>query len=306
MGVIVLGILSAISWGLGDFGGGLTSRRAPVAGVLLFSQLAGAALSLGLVVLLRERPPVMSDLAWAVASSVFGAVGLACLYIGLARGRMGVVAPITGVLVAAIPAVTGILVDGVPSGGVLAGIALAIASVVVVSRVGEGADGRPSGWHWGLAAGLTLGAVTLTLSRMTPGLVFGPLLVMRLGEALLVALVLVAWRMRDAGGVGSARSGGRRASRLALAGDAPAWRVPPPLWLAVIGVGVCDSLGTAFYIAATQAGPLAIAGVLSALYPVTTVVLAITVLREQLARWHLLGIALSGTAIVLITTGAPA
>jgi drug/metabolite transporter (DMT)-like permease len=279
MSVVVLGILSAISWGLGDFGGGLTSRRAPVAGVLLFSQLGGAALSFAAARLLGEGVPGAADLAWALVSSLFGSVGLACLYIGLARGRMGVVAPVTGVLVAAIPAVAGIAFQSLPSTGVLVGIGLAIASVVVVSRVGDSADGRPSGWEWGLAAGLTLGAVTLTLSRMTPGLVFGPLTVMRLGEALLIAAAVVVWRPRAG------------------------WRVPRSLWPAVIAVGACDSLGTAFYIAATQAGPLAIAGVLSALYPVTTVILAVTVLREQVARWHLLGIAMSGTAIVLITTG---
>jgi len=286
MSVVLLGLLSAISWGLGDFGGGLTSRRVPVAGVLLFSQLAGAALSFGLARWLGEAWPAAADVGWALLSSAFGALGLACLYVGLARGRMGVVAPITGVLVAAIPAAAGIAFQGVPSAMVLLGIGLAIASVVVVSRVGEGADGRPSGWRWGVAAGLTLGAVTLTLSQLTHGSVFGPLTVMRLGETGLIAAVLVAWRPRP----------GSRSR--------PGWRIPRRYWPAVILVGACDSIGTAFYITATQAGPLAIAGVLSALYPVTTVVLAVTILREQLARWHVLGIAMSGTAIVLITAGA--
>ncbi|HEY2916635.1 MAG TPA: EamA family transporter [Candidatus Limnocylindrales bacterium] len=295
MSVVVLGILSAISWGLGDFGGGWTSRRVPVAGVLLFSQVGGAALSLVLASWLGEGFPQPSDIGWAIVSSLFGGVGLACLYIGLARGRMGVVAPITGVMVAAIPAIAGIVLQGVPSSSVLVGIALAISSVVVVSRVGDAADGRPSGWRWGLAAGVTLGAVTLTLSRMTPGLVFGPLTVMRLGEAGLIALALVLAPV-----VAGPRLPGVRDARRAR----PGWRIPRRFWLAVLAVGACDSLGTACYIAATQAGSLAIAGVLSALYPVTTVVLAIAILREQLARWHVLGVALSGAAIVLITAGA--
>jgi drug/metabolite transporter (DMT)-like permease len=280
LAVVVLGLLSAVSWGVGDFGGGLTSRRAPVAGVLLFSQLAGGALSLAAAVGTGEPVPRAADVGWALASSLFGAIGLACLYTGLARGRMGVVAPVTGVLVAAIPALFGIFFEGGLPPAVIAGIALAISSVVVVSRVGDAEDGRPSGLRWGVAAGLTLGAVTLTLSRLTPGLVFGPLTMMRFGEGLLVALAVFAWRPRVA------------------------WRVPNGLLLAVFAVGACDSLGTAFFIAATQAGPLAIAGVLSALYPVTTVILAIAILHEQLARWHLVGIVLSAAAIVLITTGS--
>ncbi len=277
-GVVVLGILSAFFWGVADFGGGLTSRRAPVAGVLLLSQVAGGAMSLGLTAALREPGPSTTDVGWALASSLFGAIGLACLYIGLAKGRMGVVAPVTGVLVGAIPAVAGMVLQGVPRVAVLVGIVLAVSSVLVVSRVGETDEGRPSGLRWGIGAGLTLGAITVTLSRTGPGLVFWPLAIMRLGEALLTGIVLIAGR--------------------------PAWRVPRRLWPAVVCVGGFDMIGTGFYIAATRAGPLAIAGVLSALYPVTTVILAVTILRERLARWHFVGIGLSAVAIVLITTGS--
>jgi drug/metabolite transporter (DMT)-like permease len=287
--VIVLGLLSAVSWGLADFGAGVASRRVPVAAVLITTQLAGAAMSLAIALALGEGWPSGADVGWSLGSSVFGGVGLACLYIGLARGRMGVVAPVTGVLVATIPAIAGIALDGLPPTGVVVGIALAISSVLVVSRVGGGDDGRPSGLAWGLAAGLTLGVVTITLSQMTPGLVFGPLPIMRLGEAALVAAALVAATIlaRDRG----------------MAGET-VWRLPRGLWPMLVGIGAFDMLGTGFYIAATQSGPLAIAGVLSALYPVTTVVLAVTILRERLARWHLLGIAIALTAIVLITTGS--
>lgn len=278
--VVVLGLLSAISWGFGDFGGGLTSRHAPVAGVLIGSQLAGGVASLALALALGEGMPAGADIGWALASSVFGSIGLACLYIGLARGRMGVVAPVTGVLVAAIPAAAGVLLEGALPPAVLVGIALAISSVLVVSRVGDGNDGRPSGLRWGIGAGLALGAVTLTLSRIGDGFVFGPLTIMRLGEAAIIGFAVVGQRRR------------------------PAWRVPRGLWPAVVAIGAADMLGTGFFIAATQAGPLAIAGVLSALYPVTTVVLAVVILREQLARWHVLGIAMSAVAIVLITTGS--
>jgi drug/metabolite transporter (DMT)-like permease len=303
LAVISLGLLSALSWGLGDFGGGLVSRRTPVAGVLLGSQLAGAVMSLAVAVALREPAPAAADVGWALASSLAGAVGLSCLYIGLARGRMGVVAPVTGVLVAAIPAVAGIVLQGAPPLAVLTGIALAISSVVVVSRVGDGGDGRPSGLRWGVAAGLGLGAVTLTLSRISPGLVFGPLTLMRLAEAVLIGAVIVAVALRERAtrGAGALQPG---TGAQAPGGAAIPWRVPRRLWPAVVAIGACDMLGTGFYIAATQAGPLAVAGVLSALYPVTTVVLAVAILRERLASWHLVGVVMAAVAVVLITAGA--
>jgi len=68
----------------------------------------------------------------------------------------------------------------------------------------------------------------------------------------------------------------------------------------VIAVGVLDMGATAAYLAATQAGPLAIAGVLSALYPVMTVLLAATILRERITRVHALGIVAAAAAIALI------
>ena len=49
---------------------------------------------------------------------------------------------------------------------------------------------------------------------------------------------------------------------------------------------------------------LAIAAVLSSLYPVATVILAITILRERVTRSHLVGIALTALAIVLIGVGS--
>jgi drug/metabolite transporter (DMT)-like permease len=296
LAVISLGLLSALSWGLGDFGGGLVSRRVPVAGVLLLSQLAGAVLSVALAAALGEPVPAPADIGWALASSGAGSIGLACLYIGLARGRMGVVAPVTGVLVAAIPAIAGIVLEGALPTVVLAGIGLAISSIVVVSRVGDAGDGRPSGLRWGVTAGLALGAVALTLSRISAGLVFGPLALMRVGEAAIVGLVVAAAAIIVV--------------RQAVPDGPPppgiAWRIPRRAWPAVGVVGTCDTLGTAFYIAATQAGPLAVAGVLSALYPVTTVILAVTILRERLARWHLVGVVMAGLAIVLITAGSAA
>jgi drug/metabolite transporter (DMT)-like permease len=278
LSVIVLGLTSSIVWGVSDFLGGLASRRAPLFGVLVAAQLIGLAIAAPIAVFRGEGQPLPVDVAWSAVSGLIGAIGIGCLYRGLAVGRMGVVAPVTGVLVAVIPVVAGMVLDGVPSAIVLVGIVLAIASVAIVARVPGSVTDAPSGLWWGIAAGLTLGVFTVTFSRVSHGLVFGPLALMKIveGVALYVAIVV---------------------------GRQP-WRVPRNVWPMLIAVGVMDMGATAAYLAATQAGPLAIAGVLSALYPVMTVLLAAVILRERITRVHAIGIVAAAAAIALIAGGS--
>ena len=74
---------------------------------------------------------------------------------------------------------------------------------------------------------------------------------------------------------------------------APTARLLP----AIVAVGVLDMAGNGAFILAVQAGALAVAAVLSSLYPVTTVILAAVVLRERMTRIHAVGIVLAAVAI---------
>jgi drug/metabolite transporter (DMT)-like permease len=81
------------------------------------------------------------------------------------------------------------------------------------------------------------------------------------------------------------------------------WR-PGRDWLLPLAlIGVLDTAGNGFYLAAVQTGQLAIASVLSSMYPVVTVILAAVVLRERVTREHTIGIGLAGVAIALIGLG---
>ena len=62
--------------------------------------------------------------------------------------------------------------------------------------------------------------------------------------------------------------------------------------------------GNGLFIVAVQTGALAVAAVLSSLYPVTTVILATVFLRERITRSHAIGIALAATAIACIAAGS--
>jgi uncharacterized membrane protein len=274
--VVVFGLLSAAAWGSADFGGAIATRRATLFGVVVISQLSGMAAAALLAVARAEPVPAVADVAWSVAAGLLGAVGITALYAGLAVGRMGVVAPITGVLAALVPVAVGIALEGEPSAVVVIGMALAILAVILVSRV-PGESGSRSGIELALIGGAALGLFNVAISRVDDHLLFGPLTIVRSVEAATMVVVILVSRRPAA---------------------APARLVP-----AILVVGVLDMTGNAAFLFAQQTGPLAIAAVLSSLYPVTTLILAALVLRERVTATHALGIAAAIAGIVLIGAG---
>jgi drug/metabolite transporter (DMT)-like permease len=272
--VVVLALLACVGWGVADFGGGLSSRSAPVLGVLFWSQVAS--LVVAIPVLLATREPAMgsTDVAISLAGGLLGAVGLALLYRGLSVGRMGVVAPVAAVLTATLPVGYGFLTQGIPSPLAIVGIVLAALSVVLVSRAPAAADGRPSGLRYGLAAGLTFGLFTVSASALGDGLIITPTVLIRIASISVIGAFVLARRSP--------------------------WRVPRRLWPALVAVGVIDMSATALYLTAIGIGPLAIAAILSSLYPVVTTILAAVVLRERVTSAHAIGIVAAGVAVALI------
>ncbi len=246
-------------------------------GVVLLSQFVGMTIAVVLALVRGEPIPVGTDLLLCVVAGVLGGLGITALYRGLAIGRMGIVAPVTGVLAAVIPVVGGIILEGLPAVIVLAGIGLAVVSVILVSRVADEGGGR-AGLTEALIAGVAIGCFGIAISGLSEGQVFSSLTVIRLVQAVLVVGLVLGTRA--------------------------AWRLPVNALPAVAVVGVLDMAGNSFYLLAVQTGALAVASVLSALYSVATVLLAAVVLHERVTRDHTLGIALAAAAIVLIGVGS--
>ena len=272
---VVFGLAAAVAWGAGDFGGGLASRRVPVYGVVLVSQAAGGAICLALALILGESFPTGKDLLVCIIAGLVGGFGITMLYRGLAIGRMGIVAPVTGVLAAVIPVIAGFVTQGIPPPLVLVGIVLAVVAVVLVSRVADETGGR-DGLTEALVGGTAIGFFGVAIAQLSPGDLFADLTTIRLVQGALVVLIALATRS--------------------------AWR-PGALVLPLIAIGLLDTTGNALYLAAVQTGQLAIASVLSAMYPVATVILAAAVLREPITRDHTIGIGLAAAAIALISLG---
>ena len=107
--------------------------------------LAGAAL---FVVLTGEPLPPPQALVWALAAGIVGMVGISALYRLLADGRMSIGSPLVAVIGAGLPVLVALLYgERLPPSDV-AGIALGLAAVVLVSipsRSAPSEDGRLDG-----------------------------------------------------------------------------------------------------------------------------------------------------------------
>src|SRR5574341_638722 len=95
---VIFGLASAATWGVGDFSGGLATRRVSVLTVTLLSQAAGLILLVLLAFIWGENFPSLADVGWGGLAGLVGLVGLMALYRAMAIGQMGIAAPVAAVL----------------------------------------------------------------------------------------------------------------------------------------------------------------------------------------------------------------
>ena len=290
---VLLALGAAVAYGLSDFVGGVASRRTSVWPVALTACLGAALGSLVLAVAL-PGDPAGRDLAWGALGGVGSGVGTAFLYRGFARGRMGVVGPVSAVGAALLPAAVGVLADERPSALVWAGMLLALPGIWLVSQ--EPADppdpspasplspttpgparGRAPGLADGILAGAGFGLLFAALGQVPEGSGYWPVL-----AAQLVSLVAV---------VGAS---------VLLGGD-PRPRVPGD-WLG-LAAGLTATTAVVGFVLARQQGLLSVSAVLTSLYPAATVLMAVVFLHERLHRTQAVGLALCGVSVACVALG---
>ena len=301
----VYGLLSAIWWGAGDFGGGLVSRFSSVFSALIAGESIGLLGSVAVAVAVGEPLPSTTSFAWAFAAGTCGIAGLGAFYYALSRGTMGVVAPLTAVIGAALPVVIG-LIEGEhlePVRGV--GIVVALAAVVLISMPGNASttDERRlrridlSQLPLIMAGGVGFGLFFVFLSRAADaGSTWWPLVVVRMaGVAFIVGAVVVALARTKAP---------RLATRADIVLGLPKVRaraLPMPLLAGMfLLTGVGDLGGNAFFVLAARADVLSVAVVLSSLYPVVTTLLAAVFLHERLRPVQIVGVLLASISVPLL------
>jgi drug/metabolite transporter (DMT)-like permease len=274
---VLLSGLAALFYGVADFSGGFAVRKSPLLPVLVISQAAGALLALTFVLTSDQTVPAAPDLAWGLAAGVSGAFGLALLYRGIARSLVALVSPAAALIGAAIPLAFGILSGERPTATALAGAAICLPAILLLSWERSGAVERKaarSALLYALLAGVPIGGFFIALAHTSPGSGLWPVLAARFSSiAVLLAAALIS-RQRIAVSRASA--------------------------LPTLVAGLADMAANILFLLATRAGLLSLAVIVSSLYPAPTVILARIFFREHIPLPRALGMSLAIVGIALI------
>ncbi|WP_432979134.1 EamA family transporter [Dactylosporangium sp. CA-233914] len=275
---IILAALSGLVWGVGDFAGGKASQRADSLLVVVLSKAASLPL-LGLYLLLIPGAATTGALGWGAAAGLLGVLGMVVFYRALAGGAMAIVAPVSAVTTALLPVAFGLATGERPGALALTGAACAIAAIGLVSAAG-GSGAPVTGRLIGLAllSGVAFGLFFTCLSRTGDGAGLWPIAGAQVAAVALGTPLLIR-RLR----AGAPRPAGASRS-----------------WL--LAAAVLDMSANALYVLAVTRGDLSIIAPISALYPVSTVLLAMVVDRERMRPAQLAGLGLAATALILVAS----
>lgn len=293
MFAIVLAAASALIWGTADYSGGRASRRMPALRVAVLSKVFSLP-ALGLYLVLTPGRPTVAAALWGAAAGMVGLVALVIFYGTLSAGAMSVVAPVSAVTTAVLPFAVGLLTGDRPGATALLGVACAVLAIALVSLT---PDRSPEAAAQSRARGGGA-AVALVGRAMAAGAGFGLFFVLldlandaAAGDAGLWPVAAAQAGALAIGGVLMLRS----------SGPGPVSRRGPLIgWL--VAAGVLDMTANALYLVAVRDGLLSIVAPVAALYPMSTVLLALVLDRERVRPVQVAGLGLAVAALVLVAS----
>ena len=264
---------AAATLGIADFTGGVAGRRTPPPSVAVGIEFCGlVALPVALWLL-----PLRWDLTALVLTFTGGAVGglgLILFYRAMTLNLIGVVAPITAVVAAALPTLVGVLGGERFHFGQVGGIAVGLVAIILINGPSrEAATGARAALGLAVLAGLGFGLFFILAHAGSSAGVLA-FLSGRAGSALAaICFALV--------------------SGVSFVPRRPAWRL--------IGVGgALDGMGVVLYLFATFHGLLSLSALLTSFYPGFTILCARIFTRERLNLVQAIGAALAVVSVALI------
>lgn len=289
--IVLVGLASAIVFGVSDFFGGLGSRRiSPL--VVCCATFVAAVLPIAVLTLMVEAVWSAEAVWLGIIAGIANAGALWAFYAALAIGPMSIISPTTAAVSALIPAVAGIAQgERFSPLGYIALTALVVAAVLLgVSRERGGGRIGPRVVTLAVLSGIGFGGYNVVIEWTPPESEFAPLLVDLVAGAGLFAVVIVTLKAMRGGSWWGGRTTPPAGVRMRGLGFAA-------------GAGALMAVANALLVWGLHQGELAIMGVLASLYPLGTVLLALAVLRERLSGVQMVGVVLALAASAALVLG---
>ncbi len=293
---IALGFATSLVYGFADFFGAIASRRIKPVTVTFVSGAIGLAFLLALSIFVgADFSP--GALFWGTAAGITSAIAMSALYASLAIGPISIVSPLSAVISAIVPSAVGFAQGDRFSGLGFAALGAILVAVFLVGFV-PGQDVRlPSlkGLVLAVVAGGGIGVVLICLDQAPSDSGLAPVILLRAtAAAILGAVTLFTF-----GAAIRKRLRTTQTEEITTASS----KVPAKFWYSVAVTGLFDSSANVFFILASRIGSLTVVSVLTALYPLGTIILARIFLKEKLARTQSIGVllALAGSALLAVS-----
>ena len=202
---ILFGLGAALSWGAGDFTGGLASRKTGAYRAVFYSEVVGVFLLFIILGVSGEAFPNLRIWSLAMIAGAIGTVGLILLYQAMTLGLMSISAPVSALLAALIPVLVGSFRDGLPDALTFIGFGFALAAVWLVSQSEGGVKdilSHLSDLKLPLLAGIGFGLYFILMHEATStGATVWPMLASRTGGTILIAAYMfisrTSWKVED-------------------------------------------------------------------------------------------------------------
>jgi drug/metabolite transporter (DMT)-like permease len=277
---ILLAIVAALLLGVSDFSAARASRQVHVFTVVRTSVLTSTVLSPLLLLLVESRFSVRDSL-FGAASGIFMILGLILVYRGYVVSRIGIVAPLSSVLIAAVPVLWDVVSGSTPAAMSAVGMALGVVAMALTSYAPGHGGSAASGILYGVTSGISFGLAWVLMSGVSNEAGVSSVPVQRIAG---LALLFAIWAVRD---------------------DPMVAPAGPARWYSmgagVAGVVALASLQVAFQsVDGSAAGPVSVA---SSQFGSITVLLAVVLNRERMRWWQSVGVVATAIAVALIAYG---
>lgn len=307
MGAVGAGLMGAVAFGAGDIAGGAASRQINGLSAVALAQIVAAATALIVLAAAAGTVPEGPSLVYAMMAGACHVLAVFYIYQGIARGRVCIVAPLSGVIGIALPVIVDLAFIEMASSLQIAGIVLAALSIILVSQSGAGMGAaEPIGFsvRCAVVSGIGFGCADLCLGLMTQETAEGGLAVARTtGAVLAVTVLLLRGGLKSSFGAGTApQAFADPHPPAASAGVVPAIDVRLRLGILLCVVaGVLDCIGQLGYVLSATQGQMSVAAALIATYPAVSTALAMYVFGERVGGRQAIGLGISLASILLLS-----